>query len=211
MPATRRPWISTSPNNNAPPLGSSPHADFEAVSEDGSRVVFISRGLYTADDVSSDFDVFEHSGGVTRLLSKPPGVNCSPTTGCDDSPRAYMTPDGSHVYFETYEALLAADTNPCLDLYEWTEQGGLRLIGDRPEGCLFHDTHFRAASADGSRVFFETGARLVQADTDRCRDDWDGGTTAPYSCNDIYEDQDGAITLLSTPNADGAYHGQFGW
>jgi hypothetical protein len=200
-------FISTSGNNNVVP---GQGFDFEAVSEDGSRVIFISRGTYTADDESADFDVFEHSGGVTRLLSKPPGASCSPTTSCRDSPRAYATPDGSHVYFETSEALVAADTNPCLDLYEWTEEGGLRLIGDRAEACLFHETHFHGASEDGSRVIFSTGARLVPEDTDNCTDDWDGGTTAPYSCNDVYEDQNGAITLLSSPNAGGPYHAQFG-
>ena len=197
--------ISTSNNNVVPGQG----FDFEAVSEDGSRVIFISRGTYTADDVSADFDVFEHSGGVTRLLSKPPGGFCSQTTGCRDSPRAYMTADGSHVYIETYEALLAADTNPCLDLYEWTAAGGLRLVGPRTDACPFHEPHFKGASEDGSRVFFTTGARLVQADTDACTDDWDGGTTEPYSCDDLYEDQGGAITLLSSPNVSWPYDVQF--
>ena len=63
--------VSTGPTaSNAPA-----HSSFDAVSTDGTRVVFTSGEALTADDTDDAFDVYERSAGVTTLLSSGQASN----------------------------------------------------------------------------------------------------------------------------------------
>ena len=89
------------------------------------------------------------------------------------APRA-LSSDGRRLFFESYDALLPADTNGALDVYQWEragkggcettdanhfpQNGGcLELISSGEDG---HDSRFLDASADGSDVFFKTSESL---------------------------------------------------
>jgi sugar lactone lactonase YvrE len=87
-----------------------------------------------------------------------------------DPDRAVMTnlshnvaPDGSWVIFDTYDALVAQDTNNHSDVYRWSK-GGVELISDGkdPFGSFFFD-----ADDSGKSVFFGTASSLVGVDGDR--------------------------------------------
>ncbi len=95
--------------------------------------------------------------------------------------------DGSRIFFNSSDALLASDTNSEQDVYEWekantnscTEAGGcLGLIsgGLSSEGSAFLD-----AGADGSNVFFATRQQLAGADTDQEVDVYDARENGGYA------------------------------
>jgi hypothetical protein len=68
-----------------------------------------------------------------------------------------MSDDGRRVFFETRDALVAADVNGFIDVYEWSD-GNVRLVspGTQRDDALYHDS-----SADGGTVFFVTRAALI--------------------------------------------------
>ncbi len=89
-----------------------------------------------------------------------------------------LSEDGSRLFFESYEALVARDTNQAQDVYEWLEPGSGGCTSASPEysppneGCLAlissgrdpADVRFIDASANGSDVFFATGLSLLSQD-----------------------------------------------
>jgi Tol biopolymer transport system component len=97
--------------------------------------------------------------------------------------------DGTRVFFDTDERLVSGDTDSNYDVYE--RHGGtttLVSIGSTGGNGTF-DVFFASASADGSRVFFETDEKLTGADTD--------------STYDVYERAGGTTTLMSIGPAGG--------
>lgn len=96
-------------------------------------------------------------------------------------PAQVLSEDGNRLYFESFEALVARDTNGKTDVYQWEraeskeeclgEIGGERFV-PQSEGCLSlissgkgaKDAEFVDASASGSDVFFTTDASLVSQD-----------------------------------------------
>lgn len=88
--------------------------------------------------------------------------------------------DGSRVFFQTTEALVASDTDTALDIYEATA-GGLRLISG---GTANVAPEFSRISTDGTRVFFQTNEALPGT----------GDTDTAY---DVYERADGVLRLVS--------------
>lgn len=74
--------------------------------------------------------------------------------------------DQGHVFFQTRERLLPADTNQYLDVYVW-RNGELALIST---GRSDDHSYIMDASSDGSSVFFATRERLVGWDIDDKRD-----------------------------------------
>jgi Tol biopolymer transport system component len=95
--------------------------------------------------------------------------------------------DGSIVFFETEDQLIAGDTDTKRDVYERSFDAGVgayvtREVSLGPTGGNdAYPAQFEGASADGERIFFSTEERMVQGDTDRALDiyvrDLETGTT----------------------------------
>ena len=158
---------------------------FAAASADGTRAFFETDEQLTAADTDASFDVYEHAGGATTLISTgSPGGN-----GANDVTFHAISRDGTRVFFETDEQLLAADTDSQTDVYE-RSAGTTTLVSTGPaggNGAFF--VAFGGVSADGTRVFFETDEQLVAGDTD--------------VFYDVYERAGGTTTLISTGSAGG--------
>ena len=155
-------------------------AFFDGASDDGSKVFLDTMESLDPADTDSSYDVYMRSGGQTTLL----------TTGPNGGNGAYFaafrgaTPDGSHVYFETYEPLVAADTDANQDVYQ-RFAGQTTLVSAGPAGGQGDvPASFQGSSSDGSRVFFGTAEGLVATDTDEMPDS--------------YESFAGDTTLIST-------------
>ena len=97
--------------------------------------------------------------------------------------------DGSVIVFQTSAALVTADHDNSVDVYQ-RSAGTTTLVSTGPSGGNgANDAEAWNVSADGARIVFQTDERLVAADTD--------------SGIDIYERAGGATTLLSTGPAGG--------
>jgi hypothetical protein len=160
-------------------------AFFSGASADGTKVWLDTDEILTADDTDASDDVYQASGGsISRISFGPSGGNAEVPTffgGASD--------DGNRVFFDTSESLVAADTDSAIDVYE--RSGGTTTLltlgssgGNGPFSAGYQD-----ASADGSRVFFQTLESLAAADTD--------------SQQDIYQASGGQLTPLSTGPAGG--------
>ena len=93
--------------------------------------------------------------------------------------------DGSKVFFQTEEKLVAGDTDGLFDVYR--RKGGVttRISAGEINGNGAFNATFAGASSDGSKVFFVTSEPLVPADTD--------------GDQDVYRRKGGVTTLLSRP------------
>ena len=160
-----------------------------------------------ADSGEADAEVFRYDasanggeGGLTCVSCNPTGVAPSGrelTLGSDGlvpleiwaaaqivpweaqlaAPRV-LPEEGERVLFESYEPLVARDTNEKQDVYQWSAVGAggcTESSGDfseTNEGCLSlissgqstRDAEFVDASADGRDVFFTTASSLVLQD-----------------------------------------------
>ncbi len=99
----------------------------------------------------------------------------------------YATPDGSRVFFETSEKLVAADTDSNRDVYERVG-ATTALVSTGPTGGNgAFDADFDEATTDGSRIFFRTAEPLVTADTDARTDNYErsGGSTTLVSAGAV--------------------------
>ena len=158
---------------------------FGGASEDGERVFFATREQHTAGDTDDYRDIYQRLGGVTTLISTGP----SGGNGTFDPSFAGLSADGTRVFFETAEKLVAADTDANTDVYE-RAGGTTSLLSTGPAGGNgTHRAAFRAASSDGDRVLIETTEKLVASDTD--------------SSIDVYQRAGGSTTLLTTGSAGG--------
>ncbi|MEX2105877.1 MAG: hypothetical protein WD810_03160 [Solirubrobacterales bacterium] len=182
-----------------------PSARISRVTPDGNRIAFMSTGSLTgydnadADSGEADAEVFLYDATVDNLICascNPSGVRPTGRKVKFDqantiraaawipagenqlyAPRV-MSDDGSRLYFNGFEALVARDTNGRADVYEWeapgagdcseasptfspTAGGCVSLIssGDSPE-----DSELVDLSASGDDVFFKTASSLVSQD-----------------------------------------------
>src|SRR3954454_24717645 len=100
------------------PYGGDQPAGFATASADGSTVVFSSTEQFTGDDDDDGApDWFARRGGHTYLVSKPDPdafilLHGAPLAG-------QVTPDGTHVFFVSFEDMVPSDSNFTGDLYEW--------------------------------------------------------------------------------------------
>ena len=166
--------------------GNGPHdVSFQQAAADGSRVFLVTDEQLVGNDTDAAFDVYERSGGATTLVSTGP-VNGD---GPFEASFLIASTDGSRVLVQTAESLVSADTDASSDVYE--RSGGVTtLLSTGPAGGNGQvDASFIGASANASRVFFETGEPLVGADVD--------GTV------DVYERAGGTTTLVSTGPVNG--------
>jgi hypothetical protein len=143
--------------NGAFPVG------FAGSSEDGSRVFFETGEQLVSTDTDSSTDVYERSTGTTSLVSAGQ-INGN---GAFDASYEGSSADGSRVFFETHEQLVSADTDSNTDVYERSAATTKRVSSG---GSGPFDASFSGASADGTRVFFETSERLISRDTDSVED-----------------------------------------
>jgi hypothetical protein len=157
------------------------HARLRGISKDGTKAFFATdEPLTSGDGDSASADIYERSGGTTKLLS-------TGTIGGTAELDAWFkgsSDDGSRVFFQTEEALTSADTDSQADIYERTGTTTTLLSTGTGGGNGAFGASFKGCSADGSRVFFETDERLTSADTD--------------SNTDVYQRSGGTTTLLST-------------
>ena len=126
----------------------------------------------------------------------------------------WVSPDASRVIFSSRAPLVASDTPcntppfACTDVY--LRSGGVTtLVSTGPSDANgAYDSNFAGASADGSKIFFETSQKLVPADTDAC----DGPDPFPDGCQDVYQWSGGTTTLISTGplDANADYHAFYG-
>jgi hypothetical protein len=160
-------------------------AHYRGTSDDGARVFFETEESLVASDTDSAGDIYERSGGTTTLLSTgPDGGN-----GSQGASFRGASSDGSRVFVETEETLVASDTDSSVDVYE-RSGGSTTLASTGPAGGNGSaDALFDGASDGGTRVFFQTAGQLVGGDTDSERD--------------VYERSSGTTTLLSTGPAGG--------
>jgi hypothetical protein len=203
-------------------------ARFAGASDDGSRVFFSTSeklvpedtddGCYNGGAARGCPDLYERSNGIVRLVSAGPGGG-GPNTGVDVS-RVKISPDG-RAFFETYEPLLAEDTDGNQDVYE-SRDGALRMLSNGLAG----NVSLAGISEDGSHVFLASETwdiyehvgnttRLVVSDASFNGSSEDGKrvfftTGEPlvpeaqecvhrvgYPCPDVYEQFNGTTTLLS--------------
>ena len=148
---------------------------FAAASTDASRIFFTTRAQLTSGDTDASLDIYERSGGTTRLVSTGDaggnGTQAVELAGINDT--------GTKAFFHTSEALTSADTDSVRDVYQRAD-GVTTLMSVGPGGANGPGgASYAGSSSDGSKVFFGTGSSLVAADTDDGDDIYErsGGTT----------------------------------
>ena len=112
---------------------------------------------------------------VTNWLSTAPGTG----NGAFESSVEGFSDDGSRVFFQTAEPMVAADTDETVDIYERTGSTTTLISTGPAGGNGAFGADFYDASKDGSRAVFETSESLVSADTDTTKDVYErvGSTT----------------------------------
>ncbi len=160
---------------------------FRGTDASGDRAFFTTaEKLASADTDAGESDIYARdlAAGTTALVSEPGtcppnlavGQNCEPSYGGASA-------DGSHVFFETNDRILGADTDNSQDVYDWSE-GAVSLASTGPDGGNgdFNVT-FAGTTPDGGAAFFETSESLLLADADLAQDVYrrSGGTTTLVS------------------------------
>ncbi len=155
-------------------------ANFGRAVQAGTKVIFQTDESLAASDTDSALDVYVHDGATTTLVSTGPGGDAN---GSFDSYYAGASSDGSRVFFTTRGALVGADTDTSLDVYE-RASATTTLISTGPNGGN-GDKHADLAglSEDGTKAFIHTSEPLVASDTDIVQDVYQraGGTTTMLS------------------------------
>ena len=154
-------------------------AFFYGASADGASVLFGTSERLTAADTDSASDVYERASGATTLVSTGSTGGNGPQGAFFDG----VSADGARVFFHTAERLTAGDTDSQADVYE-RSGGATALVSTGSSGGNgAFPAFFDGASADGTRVFFDTDERLESGDTD--------------SVQDVYERTGGGTSLVS--------------
>ncbi len=147
---------------------------FEDASADGTIVFFTTTEQLVPGDNDNRVDIYERSfepaAGeyVTRELSTGP-------TGGNDAVDALfeaISEDGSRVFFQTTEPLVAADTDRKSDVYARKVGAGspeLVTLGEADQNGAA-DASFVSSTTDGEEVFFVTAESLSSADQDSADD-----------------------------------------
>jgi hypothetical protein len=150
------------------------------VTPDGNRLLFLSQARLKSYDNAGHVEAYLYDASSSELLC----VSCNPSGvaatgnvtlsaivfgGIQTFQARNLSDDGTRVFFNTPEALVASDVNGQGDAYEW-EQGALHLIssGQAPTSSGFVD-----ASASGDDVFILTRQSLAPTDEDDLVDLYD--------------------------------------
>jgi hypothetical protein len=168
-------------STNSAGANTSGDATFDGISRDGAHVFFETDDSLASGDTDSVTDIYDHSGGTTRL------VTTGPTAGGGGSAPIFggASSNGSHVFFETDESLVSGDTDGQYDVYDRSSGTTTTLVSTGPAGGNgAAPASYSGNSRDGSRVFFSTDESLVSGDTD-----------VQF---DVYQRASGTTTLVST-------------
>jgi hypothetical protein len=214
-----------------------PLARTSKLSADGETLLFSSKNPLTGYENTNPEGIYCEAGACPELYrysatsAELSCVSCDPTGETplggaslqDQFFNAYFTPneppavsfsrnlsaDGTRVFFQTPDPLVAADTNAdggcpasgsentgtgrCQDVYEWEAVGtGSCQQEEANGGCLYllssgqsdRPSFFVAASKDGASAFIATSSQLVPADHDQAADVYDlregGGLAAQH-------------------------------
>lgn len=161
------------------------------ISPDGLHLAFLSAAEIPpfdnldAETETPDTELYLYGpppgGGTPELIcascnptgERPRGSASIPGTPHNGSTAAYrpraLSADGRRLFFDSDDRLVIADTDGARDVYQWQAQGS----GDcaRSPGCVSlisggrsDSAQFIDASADGSDVYFLTGASLLESD-----------------------------------------------
>ncbi len=174
---------------------------FGGASTDATKVVFVTDEPLLGSDTDAGYDVYSRSGGTTTLVSAGQ-INGN---GNFDAAFAYMSGDGTRIFFTTDEPLVAGDTDTSIDLYERTGGTTALASGGQINGNGAFNVFFRGATPDGTHMYFTTAEPLVAADTDASQDVYErtGGVTSLVSSGQI--NGNGAFTAAFRGNsADGS-------
>jgi hypothetical protein len=158
-------------------------ASFEGSSKDGTRVFFSTDESLVTADTDPSLDVYQRSGSTTTILSIGPAGGNGDDQFDYDAFFEGASDDGTKVWIDTTETLTADDLDNSNDLYQMSGGTMTRISLGPAGGDAEIPAFFDGASADGSRVFFDTREALDPADTD--------------SSVDIYQRSGGTTTLLS--------------
>jgi Tol biopolymer transport system component len=179
----------TTPANQGYPV------EFAGTSANGAHVFFRTRESLAPEDSDNCsgkgcFDIYERFGGAISLVSTgPSGGNAA-----QDATLDAVSDDGSRVFFETKDPLVAGDPDSLKDIYE-RSSGATTLISTGPADSNQYAPCTMTTlppgggpcpvriSADGAHVFFFTHESLVPGDTGYL---------------DLYERFGGTTSLVST-------------
>jgi Tol biopolymer transport system component len=164
-------------------------ASFNAVSANGSVVVFSSDEQLADGDEDNLKDIYERNltsgSGTTTLISG--GGACPVGLDCNAIFRG-SSADGSRVLFQTDQPLVAGDGDQASDVYAWTGGAPALVSTGSTGGNGASPATFAGASAAGGTVFFQTDEQLTSEDKDSATDiyarDLGKGTTALVSAPD---------------------------
>jgi hypothetical protein len=129
-----------------------------------------------AGDTDTKRDVYDRSGGSTAQVSTGPGGGNGGIDAFFDGSSA----DGTQVFFDTTESLVATDTDTRADVYDRSAGTTTQISTGSAGGNGAFDAFFEGSSQDGQRVFFATPESLEPGDTDASSDVYErflGGTT----------------------------------
>jgi hypothetical protein len=178
-------------------------AIFVGATPSGSRVFISTDERLTGADGDEASDIYAQVPGVATPTLATPGGN-APVTFQGASA------DGTKVIFETTDKLAAGDTDGETDVYQRDLSGETTKLVSATGTCpapLESECApiYRAVTADGSRVFFETRAQLAGGDHDSFQDvyEWSssGGTVALISTSVQGEKGEGGFTAIYAGSA----------
>lgn len=169
-----------------------PAFEDRTMSRDASRFFFYTSERLTSQDTDSSIDIYERvDNATTRLVSLGPAGGNGPY---DAGTGGITTPDGAHFFFVTKEQLTANDLDNANDVYE-RFGNSTTLVTTRTDYVLAY-LLIDDVSDDGQRVVFTTDEPYSASDPDASRD--------------VYQEFNGAFTLVSTGPIDtGSSSAQF--
>ena len=178
-------------------------------SGNGSYVYFVAEGVLASGATAGQENLYVEHGGTTTFVA---GLSSNDASDWNSSYTARVTPDGTHLAFESTQSLTGFDSTDAATgtsdsevfLYNAGSHSlacascnptGARPLGpstiDQIESGLLTggNTYLQHnLSDDGSRLFFETGDALAQHDSNGAKD--------------VYEFAGGAAHLISTGTSD---------
>jgi hypothetical protein len=153
-------------------------AIYDGASQDGSRVFFHTAESLVAGDTDGRSDVYERASGATSVLSNGSaggnGGFAAQFAGCSQ--------DGTTMFFETTEQLVASDNDSTNDVYR-SSGGTVALLSAGFNDTVATNAYFVGASTDGGKVFIRSEESLASGDTDKYQDiyEYSGGSLARLS------------------------------